>query len=112
MYLDGELYTLLEGVTGALIDGLDTLDIDRGDDEVVLREDELLADILVCIETEDGRANDLSGVLVEIVELCSCDRTTDTRGDGFRGVTDEIRNGEEFSRFLLVLDITSFEVPV
>ena len=72
----------------------------------------MIADFLVRIETEDGRANDLSGVLVEIVELCAGDCTTDTRGDGFRGIADEIRNGEEFRRFLLVREIANIEMPV
>ena len=96
------MHTLLEGVTGALIDGLHTLDIDRGENEVVLWEHVTFVDSAVFVETEDGRTDHLGRVLVEVIEGDTGNSTADLRSDRLAEITDEIRDGEEFGDFFRV----------
>ena len=86
--LDGDL----QGVTSALIDRLDGLNIDVVDDQVVGREVEAVLDLSVVISTEDGRADDLSRVLVEVIEGLLGNSTSDARGDSLASITNKVGN--------------------
>ena len=60
--LDGELDGLLEAVARLGVGRLDGLDVDVGDDEVVRRELERVADLAVVVAAEDGGADDAGAV--------------------------------------------------
>ena len=61
--LDGELHGLLQGVARALVNGLHRLDVDTGDDQVVLWEAEPVSHLAVLIHTKHRRTDDLGRVL-------------------------------------------------
>jgi len=109
--LNSELDGLLKGVSGSLIDGLDGLDINVGDEEIVSLEVESVSDLSFVVSSEDSLADEVSGVLVEVIEALRGDGTSDSGGNSLAEITDEIGNGEEEGGMFLVL-LVNFEVPV
>ena len=79
---DGQLHGLLQGIVSPLIDGLDGLDINVGDEQVVGQEVELVPHLLVLINTKHRSADDLHKALVKVIEKRLGDSTTDVGSDG------------------------------
>ena len=109
--LDGELHRLLERVARALVDGLDRLDVDARQVEVVHGEAELLADLLVLVEAEHGGPDYGGRVLVEVVEVDGGDGAADAAGDGLAGVADKVGHAEDRAHVGRVGGVV-LEVPV
>jgi hypothetical protein len=109
--LDSELNGLLKSVTSTLINGLNRLDINVGDHQIIGSEDESVQD-LVAIGSKDGLADDGGRVLVEVIERLLGNGTTDARGNGLASVTDKIGNLEQVGELLSVLAVSQLEVPV
>ena len=109
--LDGELHRLLERVARALVDGLDRLDVDARQGEVVHGEAELLADLLVLVEAEHGGPDYGGRVLVEVVEVDGGDGAADAAGDGLAGVADKVGHAEDRAHVGRVGGVV-LEVPV
>ena len=110
--LDGELHRLLERVARALVDGLGRLDVDRGDDEAVGGEAELVAHLAVLVEAKDARADDLGAVLVEVVKLHRGDGAAHARGNGLAEVADKVGDGEEARGLVRRGAVLHLKVPV
>jgi hypothetical protein len=109
--LDSELNRLLQGVTSTLINRLDGLDINVGDDKVVCGEDKLVHDLAAILALAKNSATDDGGrVLVERIEGVGGNGTTDTRGKSLASISDEVRNLEETLRVLLLA--REIKVPV
>merc|ERR1711976_627425 len=54
----------------------------------------------LCVDSENGTTNDSCAVSVEAIKHFSGDGTSDTGGDGFAGVANEIGDGEQFLGFI------------
>lgn len=60
---DGQLDGLLQGVSCPLVHWLHRLDVNAGDDQEVLGEDEVVAHLVLLIQPKDRGADDLGRVL-------------------------------------------------
>jgi hypothetical protein len=67
--LNRQLDRLLESISGALIDRLGGLDVDRRDLQAVLWERKDVPHLSICGDAKDGRADNLRRVLVKVVKL-------------------------------------------
>jgi len=86
------------------------LNIDVGDDEIVGRESETIANLLVLVGAKDGLTDDLRAVLVEVIEGDGGNRSTHARSNGLARISDKVGNLEDLR--CLVLSLLHLEVPV
>jgi len=102
--LDG----LLEGVTSTGVYRLYGLDIDVGDYQVVLSENESVSGLTLFVTSKHGITDDVGRLLVEVIEGLGGDGTTNARSDGLAGISYKIGNGEDLGR----LGLINFEIPI
>ena len=68
------------GVARALIDRLDALNVNVGDDEVVGGEHEAVLDLALVVRSKESGADELGGMLVEVIESVECHSTAHAGG--------------------------------
>mmetsp|Transcript_37380 Transcript_37380/g.99546 ORF Transcript_37380/g.99546 Transcript_37380/m.99546 type:complete len:319 (+) Transcript_37380:307-1263(+) len=109
--LDGLLHRVGKRVACALVHRLHRLDVDVGDDELVAREAEHVAHVAVLVLAEDGGADDVGGVAVEVIEARCRHSGADARRNGLARVSNEVRNLEDFA-CVLHGSVAHIELPV
>lgn len=69
----------MKPVSGSLIYGLNRLNIDVGDDQIVCTEVEFVSNLVVFINSKNGSSNDFSRVSVEIVKANGSNSSTNSK---------------------------------
>ena len=113
--MEGKLDGLGEGFRRLLVDGIDRVDINAGDEQTVGVEDEALvlagSDDVALFSfvitvfffitfinfTENCILDNFVGVEMELIEGFTSDSRTNLGSDGLAAVTDKIRNIEDFA---------------
>mmetsp|Transcript_41602 Transcript_41602/g.97100 ORF Transcript_41602/g.97100 Transcript_41602/m.97100 type:complete len:311 (+) Transcript_41602:707-1639(+) len=94
-----------------LVYGLHALDVDVGDDELVVGEHKLLPHTPVLLTPKHGTPDDLSTVLVKVIKSRRGDRAAHPGCDCFARVTDKVWNLEDLGRVFGVAAV-NVKVPV
>ena len=109
--LNGQLDGFLERITGPLVDGLDSLDINVGDDQTIGIESEGVLDGARLVKSEHSLTDDPGALFVEDVEGDGGNGTTNSRSNGLASITDKVRNLEQTTRGVQIVT-RGVEVPV
>jgi hypothetical protein len=107
--LEGHVDWLLEGLLGLFLNRVNGLDINLGDlEHVSVDEEWKLVSCLVLLM--DSVGDNLSWILMEVVERASADCSSDSRRDSLARISNEVSNREEHLA-LFPVGLVYSEVP-
>jgi hypothetical protein len=106
------LYRFLERVSGSLVNRLDRLNIDVGNDKVVGVEVERVSHLATFVEAKDSLSNNLGRVSVELIEGNTSNTPTNSRSNSLARITNKVRNLEDLSGLFWGRIADDIEVPV
>mmetsp|Transcript_20794 Transcript_20794/g.40403 ORF Transcript_20794/g.40403 Transcript_20794/m.40403 type:complete len:608 (-) Transcript_20794:603-2426(-) len=113
--LGGDLNSLLnavgKGLSRALINGFDALDVDVGDDKLVVGEDEFLLHFSVLALAEHSESDNVGRVLVEIIKRRRRNSTAYARSDCLARITHKVWHLEDLGGVFRVAPV-HLKVPV
>mmetsp|Transcript_36453 Transcript_36453/g.57172 ORF Transcript_36453/g.57172 Transcript_36453/m.57172 type:complete len:771 (+) Transcript_36453:417-2729(+) len=110
--LDGQLHGALKGLTSTLVSGLDGLNINVGDDQVVGIKAEGGAGLSGgLVDTKDSSTNDVSRSTMEGIKSGGGNSSTNTRSNGLASTTNEIGDSKQLGTVLSRVTV-NVKVPV
>jgi len=94
-----------------LVNRLNTLDINVGNDQIVRFEVESITNLSSFISTKNCFADEISRVLVKVIEALRCYTTTHAGSNGFTEISNKVRNSKEKCSLFLIF-LINLKIPI